>query len=351
MIDRVLDIVERYVDTRIKKSGDGQILVRCPFHKGGMERKPSFSVSLNKGLFNCFTCHESGTIATLLTMLGHPPSVVEREVGPLRDEIKRNLENLKLKKQAQYQTSNPFRAPVVLPESMISAFDWLPVQLQQQGFDPAWLQWLRIGVDMKNQRITYPVRDIYGNLAGFVGGRTRPDQEPKYKVYRGRMKTFDGRVIPSEYGLWFDEEYPTYDFQNHEYLWNYHNVYPRALHSQEVSQIIIVEGFKACIWMLQNGYRDTVALMGSKMSARQKELLLRVNARIVLFLDNNAPGQDGALKAGLNLQQAIPEVYVARYPDRADSECQPDWLDSVELQQAINNATQFRIWKRGRVPL
>ena len=76
MRDYILDIVRRYVDDRVKKSGEGQILVRCPFHKGGQEKKPSFSVNVEEGLFHCFTCHESGTIPTLLRMLGIPSHLI-----------------------------------------------------------------------------------------------------------------------------------------------------------------------------------------------------------------------------------------------------------------------------------
>jgi hypothetical protein len=310
-----------------------------------MEKSPSFSVNVEMGVFHCFTCHVAGTIPTMLTMLGVPAATVEQEIGPVREAIRQNVENRKIARQAKYQTSNPFRAQNILSEALVGGFNWCPTSLVNLGFDPQWLQFLQVGVDNRNRRITYPVRDIYGNLAGFVGGRTDPSQEPKYLVYKGRRTGFDGSIVHSEYGLWFEEEYPDYDFRNHDYLWNYDKVYPRLFFGKEVETLVIVEGFKACIWSLQCGYRNTVALMGSSMSERQRELLLRVRSNIVLFLDNNEAGWEGTHKIGNTLQKAVPTVWVARYPNGAS---QPDDLDHQSVWSAIGTSIPFRNWKRER---
>lgn len=345
MKDIVLDIVRRYVDARCRKSGDSNVLCRCPFHKGGQETKPSFSVNVEMGLFNCFTCHESGTIPTMLTLMGVAPTTVDWETKAIRQGIRANIDARDIRKQKDLRTRDQFRAHTVISEAVISGFNWCPVQLVEQGFQSEWLQYLQIGVDRKNQRITYPVRDIYGNLAGFSGGATMAGQHPKYKVYRKSWKDMDGRVIPGDYSLWFEEEYPNYEFRNHDYLWNYDRVYPRLLFGKEEQQLIIVEGFKACIWLLQHGYRNTVALMGSSLSQKQLQLLLRVNAEILLFLDNDGPGQEGTMKIGKQLQQAVPTIRVINYPQHVDEGCQPDDLEHHYLQQSISSATPYRFWK------
>lgn len=348
MRDYVIDIIRRYVDDRIRKAGEGQISCRCPFHKGGQERKPSFSVNVDMGLYHCFTCHESGTIPTLLTRLGLPPNTVDRETEAIRDAIKANLEDLKIKRQKQQIGNDPFRTPFVLSESIIAAYNWCPTQLVQSGYQIPWLQYLQVGVDRKNWRITYPVRDIYGNLAGIVGG-TMTGQLPKYRVYKGKRKDHLGNVIPSEYGEWFDEEYPEYVFQNHDYLWNMDRVYPRLFFGKEGETLYIVEGFKAAIWMMQHGYRNTVALMGTSMSWKQQQLVLRMSSKILLFLDNDSAGQEGTLTIGDKLQKAVPSVWVARYPWH--TKCQPDDLDKSGLYYAVGNATPLRKWKKQRIPI
>ncbi len=346
MRDVVIDIVQRYVDTKIRRAGQGNISVKCPFHT--VKDGTPFSVNVELGLFHCFTCHVAGSIPTMLAMLGVDQATIEAEVGPLRQALKDAWENKKHDRKAQYSSGNPFRAKFVLSESLISAYDWCPTPLIESDFDPSWLKYLQIGVDLRNRRVTYPVRDIYGNLAGFVGGRTDRSQQPKYRVYAGQQQAYDGSIIPSDYGSWFDEEYPGYEFRSHDYLWNYDKVYPRLLFGKEPEQVIIVEGFKACIWVLQCGFKNTIALMGSSMSYRQKELLLRVDARIVLLLDNNTAGQDGTYKIGNTLQKAVPTVWVATYPKGAGPDCQPDDLDPSIVKSMIDEANPFRNWKRER---
>ncbi len=346
MRDVILDIVQRYVDPKIRRAGQGNISCRCPFHdtKSGTP----FSVNVELGLFHCFTCHVSGTIPTMLALLGVPQSQIEAELGPIKAAIKAAIENRTLDRTAQYFSNNPFRAQHILSEAFISAFDWCPTALLESGFDPAWLKYLQVGVDMNNRRITFPVRDIYGNLAGFVGGRTDPSQEPKYRVYASEQKTFDGKIIPSDYGPWFKDEYPGYEFRSHEYLWNYDKVYPRLVFGKEKDQLVIVEGFKACLWTLQSGFINTIALMGSSLSFKQKELLLRVDTKFVLFLDNDEPGQKATYKIGNQLQQAVPTVCVAVYPPGSGSNCQPDSLAPDVLAAVIRDAIPFRYWKKER---
>ena len=346
MRDTIIDIVSRYVDPKIRRAGQGNISVKCPFH--AVKDGTPFSVNVEIGLFHCFTCHVSGTIPTMLSMLGVSQDTIEAEIGPIRQAIKSALEGRSDRQVAQYFTNNPFRAKHILSEAIISAYDWCPIPLVEAGFDPSWLKYLQIGVDMKNRRITYPVRDIYGNLAGFVGGRTDKTQEPKYRVYSGKRTTYDGNVLLSDYGTWFDEDYPTYEFKSHDYLWNYDKVYPRLVFSKDPEYVVIVEGFKACMWSLQCGFLNTVALMGSSMSFRQKELLLRVDARIILFLDNNEAGQNGTYKIGNMLQKAVPTVWVAQYPPGAGLNCQPDDLDIDLVRSTITEAIPFRIWKKER---
>lgn len=345
MRDYVIDIIRRHVSERIKKSGDGQILVRCPFHKGGQERKPSFSVNVDEGLYHCFTCHESGTMPMLLRSLGLSSDRIDAEIAPFKDQLLAARALKKLKRESIGINSDPYRAQTVLSEAICDGFEWCPTQLIDAGFDYRWLQYLQIGVDRRNQRITYPIRDIYGNLAGFSGGATRPDQEPKYKVYKGRRNDDAGNVIPSDYGEWFDDEYPGYEFLNHDYLWNYDRVYPRLRHSKEVEPLIVVEGFKACIWMLQNGYRNTVAIMGSYLSEQQKQLLLRVEAQVILFLDNDEAGQKATHNIGSILLRATPTVWIANYEKQHEG-CSPDDLDSHFLRQAIGTSTRYRRQKR-----
>ncbi len=117
-------------------------------------------------------------------------------------------------------------------------------------------------------------------------------------------------------------------------------MYPRLFFSQEVETLIIVEGFKACLWLLQHGYWNTVALMGSRVSRRQMQLLFRLRANFVLFLDRDPAGLQGMLHDGREMYYKTPTVGVARYPHGVGS-CQPDNLSSQELHNSIAGTIPF----------
>ncbi len=324
----VLELVQRYISPRYKFSNNN-IGIKCPFHKDGNERRESFFISNDTGLFYCHTGKVSGTISRLLNDLGISKHIIDIETEDIRKLEVENRKNKLIEKELSFRT-NPYKADPVLSETILLNYkcDFNPLP----QFESKWVNYMEIGYDKKLNRITYPIRDIYGSLAGISGGRVNPEDEPKYLVYRGGYRDIFGKWIYSNFGLWFDEEYPYYSFKKTNTLWNYDRVYARLYHSREDSELYIVEGFKACIWMLQNGFLNTIALMGSTMSERQYNLLTRLNTPITLFLDNDKAGIMGTKIIATALYKTN-KVKVVRYPD---GKAQPDSFTSDELKAAIN---------------
>jgi DNA primase len=83
-------------------------------------------------------------------------------------------------------------------------------------------------------------------------------------------------------------------------MWNFDNGLPVGLFfgKDGNAYLIITEGFKACLWLLQCGYTNTVALMGSSLSEKQASLLHRLRVRVVLFLDNDTREKEAMKKIG-----------------------------------------------------
>jgi len=353
MRDQVIAVLERHLDLgNYRFSGDSNIKIKCPFHKGGQETKASFSINVDTGIFQCFTSHVAGTVKKLLSMLGLPKQTVDSETAGLKALFDANLNALRHRRRTDCINNNPFEAKHILPEMILSAYEFLPTKLVEDGFDPAILQYCEVGYDRFNNRITYPIRDLYGNLAGIAGGRVFDYQEPKYLVYLGKRKERDtGRVIPSNFGPWFDDDYQYegYEFDNHDYLWGLDKVYPRLFFGKEPQTLVVVEGYKAAMWCIQAGWVNTVALMGSSLSYRQKQLLLRVrDNKIVFFLDNNQAGREGTRKIASELHKLINGVLIACYPDDAHEECQPDDLIPQAVSSAIAGAVTYPNWRKGQ---
>ena len=336
-----MDLVRRYLPGSFRPSGAGNWQTTCPFHKGGQERTPSFSIHPEKGTWHCFTCHEAGTLKNLLFRLNVPRATIDAELKFIQPILDAQRANWKIEKDNTFQKGNPFKADYVLPEAILGAYDYCPYGLVTKGFDPSLLQRLQIGFDPYNQRITYPLRDMYGDLAGIVGGKTLDWQQPKYKVYEGSKK-IGNQVKAGDFGQWFDGEFPTYRCENHDFLWNYHEVYPRVAGvSDPDATVFIVEGFKACMWMLQCGYLNTVALMGSYLSERQRQMLEWLGVNIYLFLDNDEAGRRATLKVGHLLKRPMNwRIRVVTYPPGHDR-TQPDNYTQEWLNWMIGNSRSF----------
>jgi DNA primase len=345
MRDAVLAIVERHVGEG-RPVGDGNYLVRCPFHKGGQESTPSFSINLEKALFTCFTCKVGGPISWLLHMLGVPRAQIKEELASIQSELDVQFRLRALERQAEWVYNDPLQADTILPESILEpylrhreALPMDPTRLTRLGFSKELLSSLQVGFDPSKNRVVYPVRDIYGNLAGVVGGATLGTM-PKYLVYQGGQNVPEqGIYRKADYGPHFDTEFPGYVFRKSKYLWNFDSVYPRLFFSQEVHTLVVVEGFKAAMWLLQHGYPNTIALMTSKLSYMQKQQLVRLHAKIVLFLDNDEPGQAGTRQLLRELRACMPWVIAARYPKSNEfKNLQPDDLNAEVLDEVLSGA-------------
>jgi DNA primase len=328
------------------------MLTYCPFHKGGQETTPSFSINVEKGLFHCFTCHESGNMKRFLRLLGVAPAVIDVETSILQPLMERNAEMYKLRQRHAFAQKDPFAAPHILPETLLGMYNYVPRKLLEDGFDAALLGDLQVGYDPRGERIIYPLRDIYGNLAGFSGGATKDGQWPKYKVYQGsRRDQRTGTHIQGDFGPMFDEQHPGYTCENHLYLWGFDRIYARLSSASDPNATVFaVEGFKAAMWMKMAGFTDTVALMGSYISDNQQRLLHRVGANLVLFLDNDKAGRKATMSIGDLLWRPMKgRVEVVRYPEAdivasmqsEDENTQPDDYELETVQQLVRDRVSF----------
>jgi len=322
MEDTVRDTLERYVGGQLKPSGNN-LLANCPFHDWSPgQHRFTLSVSVVHGQWTCFSCGEGGGFPYLLKKLQVP--------GTVRDDI---LDPVKFLLQRPTKPSlplhrDPFAAEHTLPEAVLGVYEFCPIELVDDGFDEALLQDYDVGYDYSQDRVTWPVRDLYGSLTGIMG-RGPDGSYPKYKGY----KRHD-----------YDEETQTrihgYEFQRSLFLWNMDRVHPRLYPQRNPSAVVLCEGFKAALWCVQHGFPNTVAIMGARLSFTQAELLRRLGADIIIFLDEDDAGVKGSVSAYDMLRRAC-RVSFGMYP--ADAR-QPDDLDPDELHDTLNNPATLQQW-------
>lgn len=337
----IADIIEPYLE-KPKLSGSENLSARCPFPDHD-DHSPSFAININNGLWKCHGCNRSGNLPILLRGLGVSRTKVDQIIDPVLPAIRKRQEREQQRKRSRFVGNDPFLAEVILPESILGIFDWKPDGLVEQGFNQKLLRELEVGYDREKDRITFPIRDVYGNLVGVSGRSTLHDTKPRYLIYRGRRRTEKG-FTPGDFGPGFDDLFPTYEIKSHKYLWNAHRVYQLLESSDE--PVIVVEGFKGCIWLLQNGYWNTVATMGSSMSQEQYDLICRVSGSgVVLFYDNDLAGIRGMQRIGKWLSRTVVDITVCELPAWAQ---QPDDLNAIGLKEVFSNRKRFEKWTRQR---
>jgi DNA primase len=328
MRDQIIEIVQRYV-RYIKMAGDRELTAPCPFHAGGMEQHPSFYMNVENGLWYCHTCHRKGTLIQFLQMMSAPNYLIDAMLEDLRNAPPT---------ERRRPERDPGKGTNVLNEGLLGVFQYCPTDLLNEGFDEDLLKCLEIGFDRKQFRITFPIRDLYGNLVG-ISGRTVIGDNPRYKVYKSSDIL---PYAPDDPAV--QARYRAYQIKNHDFLWNMHNVYP-AIFGGGIAELVIVEGYKACMWLVQQGWPHTVALQGSRMSANQEQILTRLGATIYLFLDNNAAGQEGTYDTGKRLVQQGMHVRVCVYPASASEKAQPSDLAREALQGVFDATMSFPQWR------
>lgn len=318
---------------RLVKIKDDFIAAACPFHKGGTERNASFWINRHNGSWGCFACSKKGgKLQYLLRELGISNKRIEAQLEAASQEAEKTAEVDEARRRKQARAS--FRGEFTLPESLLGVYDWLPELMLDFGFSEKILKQHNIGYDRERDRITFPIRDLYGNLIG-ISGRTTVGEPPKYKVYQG-YHVSGGEKVPGELGDWYPE-YSSTGVRDH--IWRANFWYDKLFKKE--GQLIIVEGYKAALHMVQLDWTETGALMGARMSKTQERIIRRLGAEVFVLMDNNEAGQQGADQICDRLGSSTFPVYRCWYPDHCDEDAQPDDLSEEELEEVL--ATSERI--------
>ena len=300
-IDRVLDatdiveLVGSYVT--LKKVGlNFQGL--CPFHS---EKTPSFSVSMEKGMFRCFGCGASGNAITFIKRhqkLSFPEAIrlladrsgisiateedKKREtlifcVAKAQEEFRRQLKSGFYLSPLKYLKERGVKAETQEEFGIgyAGSVKELIGSLKRWGIHDKTIP-LSIGLLREKEkgmtcpfmgRITLPIVDHKGNTVGFGGRAIENSQQAKY-------------VNSSESAI----------FSKRRLLFGLNRV--------KISDdtVLVVEGYFDVLSLHQAGFTNTVGLLGTELSAEQAKILERLAHNVILIFDADAGGKAAILK-------------------------------------------------------
>jgi DNA primase len=218
-----------------------------------------------------------------------------------------------------------------LPEHILGTYEFCPTNLLDSGFHKDTLRHFDIGFDLMNARITYPLRDHLGRLVG-ISGRTVVGAPIRYKIYK------------REVGI------PKYAIHKQRILWNYDTLAVASNMGHPPDSVILLEGFKAVMWLYQHGWPGGVCGLGTAVSDEQVELLARLTDTLFVFFDNDLPGISATHRASKKLKKYF-RLRFANYPEENGVGLSPDDLTKEQLDRATINYLSTSQWMARYQPI
>jgi DNA primase len=314
-IDRLRDAVDMVelvgAKTDLRRVGS-RFTGLCPFHD---ERTPSFSVNAADKLFYCFGCQAKGDaigfveqaegldFVDAVEMLADRYGIqMEREDDDPRAEERRRrrarLHSL-LDRAARYYSTYLWEAAEataareylagrglseeILREFRIgyspSAWDRMIVRAQEGGFRQEELMAAGLAqrgrqggiYDRFRSRIMFPLADRRGQVLGFGARSMGEGRGPKYLNSSENDVYHKGRQL---FGI----------------------DVARA-HAAKSGRIVVAEGYTDVLALHQAGIRESVAIMGTALTAEQMAELSKAANLVILALDADRSGQEAMLRA------------------------------------------------------
>jgi len=313
-----IDIVDLVSETvKLRRSGKGYTGF-CPFHDN--KRTPAFAVFPESGTWRCFgQCNEGGDIfnfvmkkegwdfAEALRSLADRAGVELRTPTPQEQEQAEENDRLRqlLEDAVTFYRHNLLNTPAGkeaysylltrgLDEATIEAWglgygpqswDAATNYFKERGYSEQDL--LDAGLvserdsggvyDRFRHRITFPIRDERGRMAGFGARILDPDPS-----------TSSGQPVPK-----FLNSPQTAIFDKGRLLYGLDKA-GKAIRAAD--QVVIVEGYLDVIALHQHGFANAVSPMGTALTEDQLRLLKRRTRRIILALDPDVAGDKATLR-------------------------------------------------------
>jgi len=357
----------------LKKAGTSFVGL-CPFHG---EKSPSFHVSPTRQRYHCFGCGADGdvfeflmqhdgmsfveTVEHLAAHLGvpvhresgtsapgqSPMPAVQRRRYELLTEVCQSVAEAYARnlasdaKALHYATQERGLSAEVIERygigfapaqttALAQLFD--DYQANQDLIDVGLV--VRIEDDGPNHgrrfdrfrdRLMFPIRDTRGRVIGF-GGRVIHNNNPKAAKYLNSPET----VL----------------FSKHRVLYGLHEARAAIMRSK---QAYVVEGYMDVVALAMHGLSNSVAAMGTALTADHVRLLLRFTRNVCFLFDGDPPGQAAAWKTAqtmLALLQPGVNVSFLTLPDNLDPD---EYLSAHGREQFVQLAARQSVSLTGFV--
>lgn len=286
---------------KTKQSGN-DIMVQCPYHGDGQEKRPSAGIRKSDGIFHCFACGETHTLPEVISHCFGKDMFGDfgwrwllQNFGTVSVEERKDLNLLMDRQNDVIKRDNDVIEFV--SEEELDSYRYYHPYMYERGLTDEVIEIFDIGYDRKCNCITFPVRDVQGRCL-FIARRS-----VSYKFFN-----YPKGVEKPLYGLY-----------------ELHHIYGDILPNDEV---IVCESMLDALafWTIN---RCAVALNGLGNDLQFKQLAELPCRKIILATDMDERG----LNARKKIRSKIKNKLVTEYffpEDRKDAnDCTKDELRNL----------------------
>ena len=189
------------------KSSGSDMMVQCPYHANGQERRPSAGIRNSDGVFHCFACGETHSLAEVISHCFGKDSTGEfgwkwllQNFGTVsvqeRKDVKLDLDRIPYNGGTDRISSRSINNYV--SDEELDKYRYYHPYMYKRGLTDEVIGLFDIGFDSDSDCITFPVRDKFGNCL-FVARRS---VRTKYFTYpKGVEKPLYGLYELYRYGM------------------------------------------------------------------------------------------------------------------------------------------------------
>ncbi len=322
----IVEVVSEYIP--LKRTGR-YYRALCPFHS---EKTPSFYVSPERQIYYCFGCGKHGDVINFVMEIEGisfkealhqlaKRAGIELVEGSYKDSLNELSEKGKiysvLEEALFFFRKNLFsesgkiareylkKRGIFREEAELFEIGWAPMgwdllynYLRQKGYEDQLI--LKAGLinagkngfyDVFRGRIIFPIRDARGNLLGF-GGRTLTENEAKY-INTPQTAVFSKKNVLYMLNLSKDE-------------------------IRKTNEALLVEGYMDAIKLYVNGFKNTVASLGTSLTEEQVDLISKYAKTVVVCYDGDAAGEHATLRGLYLIKKRGLDVKIMTLPQGYD---------------------------------
>ncbi len=326
----IVDVVGRYV--RLEQRG-GNFWGKCPFHH---EKTASFSVNPRGQFYYCFGCHTSGDVITFISQIESldfadaVKFLAERAKMPL-PEINYDDEKIREQKKQKECTMALLRDVALFYVGNLAkpeASKHLEYILKRKiSNDTAKKFALGASLDF-NGLVRYLEKKGYTHEEMVLSGAVDVKDGRYYDSLGGRLIVpiinqfnqviaFGGRLLEKADFAKYKNTRETIVFSKSNTLYNLNNV-KKLKNEKGLDGLIIVEGYMDTISLVQAGFNNVVASMGTALTKDQARILKRYSPKVYISYDGDFAGQKAAIRGLEILKEEGLEVKIISLPDGLD---------------------------------